>query len=133
MKSLFNKSLTAEAQLDFIAWANTVKGYPDGNGTETYAQPSEPIVTETETYWLTPVSHDLQEAAEAIDDRSFSFVSGEVLADGSIVVTDELIQTDNLEPLVDNVKNYQIEVPREALYDAEMEVIETLIGDGNVL
>ena len=128
VKTLYRKYSSLEQLQTEIEQINTILGFPDGKGTETYASIPEATITETETFWLIPATHYLQEL-----NPNIPLVSGEVLSDGTIVVTDQLIQTDNLDPLVDNVKNYQIEVPREALYDAEMETIETLIGDGNVL
>lgn len=133
VKTLLNKAYSAEAQQQFIDWANGVCGYPDNTGTTTYANPSEPVITETETYWLTVVTHDLQ---LAIGDKDciYSFIAGEILEDGSIIVTDTTISNvTDLDSLVENAKNYSIEVTKTVLQTAEMEVVETLLGDGNTL
>ena len=140
VKTLLNKAYSSEAQLEFINWANGMCNFPDGKGTETYANPSEPVIiynedgTVREQYWLTVVTHDLQEKAIAANDSTYSFVAGEILEDGTIVVTDTTISNvSDLEPLAENVKNYAIEVERPVLEDASMETIETLLGDGNTL
>lgn len=137
VKTLLNKAYSSEAQLEFINWANGMCNFPDDKGTETYANPSEPVIIYNEDgivreqYWLTVVTHDLQ---EKITDCPYSFVAGEILADGTIVVTDTTISNvETLDPLVENVRNYSIEVERIILENAEMEVVETLLGDGNLL
>lgn len=134
IKTLYRKYSSLEQLQTEIDQIDNLLGFPDGKGTTTYCNIPEPtIITDeegnaTETFWLIPATYDLQELNPEIP-----LVSIEVLNDGSIVVTDELIQANSLDNLADNVKNYQIEVSREALYDAEMETIETLIGDGNLL
>lgn len=140
MKTLLNIQYSIEAQQQFIDWANKVCGYPDKTGTMIYANTSEPVITYNEDgsikeqRWITKVTHDLQEKAIAANDNSYSFVAGEVLDDGTIVVTDTTISNvSDLELLAENVKNYAIEVDRPVLEDASMETIETLLGDGNTL
>jgi hypothetical protein len=135
MKTLYRKYSSIDLITSEIEMINQKLGYPDGKGTNTYANIPEPTIitdesgNEIERFWLLKCTHDLQERGNP----DIPMVSVEVLNDGNIVVTDELIRADSLDALADNVKNYAIEVPREALYDAEMETIETLIGDGNVL
>ena len=140
VKTLLNIQYSHEAQQQFIEWANTICGYPDNTGTTTYANPSEPIITYNEDgsikeqVWLTKVTHDLQEKAIVANDNTYSFVAGEILADGTIIVTDTTISNvTDLNSLVDNAKNYSIKVDRPILEQAEMETVEALLGDGNSL
>lgn len=140
MKTLLNIQYSLEAQQSFIDWANQICNFPDGKGTETYSNPSEPVITCNEDgsikeqRWITEATHDLQEKAIAVNDNTYSFVAGEILDDGTIVVTDTTISNvETLDPLVENVRNYSIEVERVILENTEMEVIETLLGDNNTL
>ena len=135
MKTLLNIQYSSKAQQQFIDWANAICGYPDNiSSTLAYANPSEPILLSDKQAWITEVTHDLQEKAIEANDNTYSFVSGEILEDGTIIVTDTTISNvETLDPLVKNVRNYSIEVERIILENAEMEVIETLLGDNNTL
>ena len=59
---------TIEEVTTFIANANTLLGYPDGNGTETYCDvPEETVITGEDeeiidTYYLLPLTSELSEA-----------------------------------------------------------------------
>ena len=141
MKTLYRKYTPAtysQIQSD-IEKINEILGFPDNTGTVTYAQiPDETIITDSEgnvieAFKLLVCTHELQQALIEKGGLDLPMVSVEVLADGSIVVTDETIQANSLDGLADNVKSYEIQVPREALYEADQETIETLLGDGNIL
>lgn len=134
VKTLYRKYSSLEQLKSDIEVMNKILGYPDDKGTSTYAIEPEPTIimdencVETSKFWLLPATYDLQELNPDIP-----LVSVEVLSDGGIVVMDELVQASTLDNLVDNAKNCTITVPTEALYAAEQETIETLIGDGNIL
>ena len=139
VKTLYRKYTTINLVEQEIELMNQLLGYPDGKGTYTYSAIPEPTIikdeegNEIERFWLMKCTHDLQEALIEKGGLDLPMVSVEVLADGSIVVTDETIQANSLDGLADNVKSYEIQVPREALYEADQETIETLLGDGNIL
>jgi len=134
-KTLYRKYSSLEQLQLELDQINLLLGYPDFNGTDTYANIPEPTIitdeegNEVDKFWLLTATHDLQE----VGNPDIPLVSIEVLNDGRINIIDELIKTDSLDNLADNVKNCQIEVPYEALYDAEMDTIATLLGDNNIL
>ena len=59
---------TIEEVITFIANANTLLGYPDGNGTETYCDvPEETVITNddgeiVDTYYIIPITSELNDA-----------------------------------------------------------------------
>ena len=136
MKTLLNIQYTPEAQQQFIDWANTICGYPDKTGTMIYANTSEPVITYNEDgsikeqRWITKVTHDLQEKAIAANDNTYSFVAGEILEDGTIVVTDTVIEATNAEQLIENARNYVIDLTPSS---ATQEVIDKLVENNNTI
>ena len=140
MKTLYRKYTPAtysQIQSD-IEKINEILGFPDNTGTVTYAQiPDETIITDSEgnvieAFKLLVCTHELQQALIEKGGLDLPMVSVEVL-NGQWVSTDSTVEGDTLEGLPDNVKNCEIIVPKEALYEADQETIETLLGDGNIL
>jgi hypothetical protein len=155
-KTLFRKYSSEADVIAEIEMMNNLLGYPDGNGTDRYAEVPIPFVTyeitteegttritkpateesegiEIERYWLLECTHNLQDNGNP----DIPMVSVEVLGDGSLIVTDGEVHSegnpdDVIQKLADNAKNCLVELQGSRTSTVD-DVVTNLISMGNTV
>jgi len=132
IKTLMRKYSSLEQLQVELDQINLLLGYPDGNGTDTYANIPEPTIitdeegNEVDKFWLLTATHDLQE----VGNPDIPLVSIEVLNDGRITVIDTVVTSLDADCLVGNIKHCIADI---APATATQEVIDSLVESGNIV